>query len=81
MKVGQCWRDLAWYTERFIAWMHVLKVRNINSCEENKNWRFYRNYMGGLVMSKVTMHWFMGLLEDNLVKIGCDHFIALTNIT
>ena len=32
-------------------------------------------------MSKVTMHGFMGLLEDDLVKIGCDHFIALISIT
>ena len=31
-------------------------------------------------MSKVTMHWFMGLLQDDLVKIGCDHFIVVINI-
>ena len=36
--------------------------------------------MAGLFMSKVTMHWFMGLLQDDLVKIGCDHFIVVINI-
>ena len=32
-------------------------------------------------MSKVTIHWLLGLLEDDIVKIGCDHFIALISIT
>ena len=28
--MGQCWRDPAQYTERFIARVHVSKFRNIN---------------------------------------------------